>query len=64
MSRHPSTVASESPSIRLVDKTRALRDGSDSEHDSEANFRHGARKRHETGTPINIGVNLGVNFFR
>jgi len=40
-----------------------LRDGSDSEYDSEANFRHGGCKRHETITLANIGVSLGYEFF-
>ena len=53
----------ESLGIRLIDKKWGLRDGSDSEYDSEANFKHGAHKRHETITPTNIGVILGDDFF-
>jgi len=52
----------ESPGIRLIDNKWGLRDRSDSEHDSEANFRHGGRKRHETITPTNIEVSLGDDF--
>jgi len=58
-----SGIIRESPSIRLVDKKRGLSDGSDSKHDSEANFRHERCKRHKTATPTNIGVSLGSDFF-
>jgi len=57
-----SGIIRESSGIHLVDKKWGLRDESDSEHDSEANFRHGC-KRHETVTPTNIGVSLGDDFF-
>ena len=53
----------ESSRIHLIDKKQGLRDGSNSEYDSEANFRHGGRKRHETITPTNIGVGLRDDFF-
>jgi len=53
----------ESPGIHLVDKKWGLGDGSDSDHDSEANFWHGVRKRHETVTSTNIEVSLGNGFF-
>ena len=64
MVKHLSLVASfESPGIRLIDKKRGLRDRSDSDYDSEANFKHEWRKRHETITPTNMGVSLGDDFF-
>jgi len=49
--------------IRLVDKKWGLIDGSNSEHDPEANFRHRGCTRHETVIPINIGVSLRDGFF-
>jgi len=52
----------ESPSIHFVYKKWGLRDGSDSEHDSEANFKHGGHKRHET-VPTDIGLSLEDDFF-
>ena len=51
-----SGIIQESPGIHLIDKKWGLRDGGDSEYDSEANFRHGGRKRHEE-------VSLGHEFF-
>jgi len=53
----------QSPGIHLIDKKWALRDEIDSEYYSEANFRHGGRKRKETITPTNIGVSLRGDFF-
>ena len=55
-------IIQESPSIRLIDKKCGLRDECDNEYDSEANFRHGWRKGHETITPTNIEVSLGDDF--
>jgi len=56
-------IIQESPSIRLIDKKCGLRDECDNEYDSEANFRHGWRKGHETITPTNIGVSFRDDFF-
>jgi len=50
----------ESPGIRLFKKKR---DGSDSEYDSGANFRHEGCKRCETITPTTIRGSLGDDFF-
>ena len=44
----------ESFYIHLINKKQGLSDGSDSEHDSEANFEHEGCKRHEIVTPTNI----------
>jgi len=49
------------PSVLLI-KNGALNDGSDSQHDSEAKFVHGGRKRHETLTPTNIRLSLRDTF--
>jgi len=40
-----------SPGVRLAHRKRGLALGSDSELESEANFRHGGRKRSETVRP-------------
>jgi len=53
----------ESPGIHLIEKKRGLRHGSDSEYDSEANFRHGGQKRRETMTLTTVRGSLGDNFF-
>jgi len=53
----------ESLGIHLIHEKRDLTDGSDSNYDSEANIRHGGRKRHETITLTNIGVCLRDDFF-
>jgi len=53
----------ESPGMHLLDKERGLRDRSNSEYYSEANFRHGGCKKRETITPKNVGGNLGDDFF-
>jgi len=50
----------ESPDIHLIEKKRGR---SDSEYDSEANFRHGGCKRCETMTPTAVGGSLGDDFF-
>ena len=52
-----------SPGIHLIDRKWGLRDGSHNEHDSEVNFKHGGRKRHETITPTYIRVSLEDDFF-
>ena len=52
----------EPPDIRLVNEKWGLRDGSDSEHNFEANSRHEGCKRHATITPTNIGVSLEMTF--
>jgi len=52
----------ESPSIRPIHKKQALRDGSDSEYDFKANFRHGGCQRCETITLTNIRISLGDDF--
>jgi len=44
-------------------KKHGLTDGSDSEHDFEANFRHRGCKRHKIVTPTDIGVRLRDDFF-
>jgi len=53
----------ESPGIRLIEKKWGLRDVSDSEYDSDANFRHGGRKRPETMTPTTFKGSLRDEFF-
>ena len=52
----------ESLGIRPIDMTRNLINGSDSEYDSETNFRHEGRKRHGTITPTNIAMGRGYDF--
>jgi len=61
MARRLSPVASFESLLGSIIKP-SLRDGSDSEHDFGANFRHGGRKRHNTITPTNIGVSLEDDF--
>jgi len=53
----------ESPGLRLVNKKWGLTDGSNNEHDFEANSRYGGPKRRETVSPIDIRVSLGDDFF-
>jgi len=55
--------APEFGGIRLMEKKQGLRDGSGSEYDSEANFRHGGRKRRKTMTPKTVGGSLEKDFF-
>ena len=56
-------IIGESPSIRLIEKKRSVGDRSESEYDSEANFRNGGRKRCEAMTPTTVGRRLGDDFF-
>ena len=52
-----------SPRVHLAERKRGLAPDSESEPESEANFRHGGRKRRETTTPKAAIVNLGDCFF-
>ena len=56
-------VVRESPAIRLTDNKGGIAEGNDSEHDLEANFRHGGHKRSEIVTLRDIGVSLGDDLF-
>ena len=52
-----------SPRVHLAERKRGLAPDSESEPESDANFRHGGRKRRETTTPKAAIVNLGDCFF-
>ena len=58
-----SDIIQGSSGIPLMDKKQGLRDGNDSEHDSETNFRHEGRKKRETMTHTIIEGGLGDDFF-
>ena len=49
--------------VHLADRKQGLAPDNDSEPESEANFRHGGRKRLETVTPRDVRVNLRDDFF-
>ena len=52
-----------SPRVRLIERKRGLAPDSDSEPESEANFRRGGRKKRETVIPKDARINLGDDFF-
>ena len=49
--------------VRLIERKRGLAPDSDSEPESEANFRHGGRKKRETVIPRDARINFGDDFF-
>lgn len=55
--------ADESLRVHPAARKRGLALDSDSEPESEANFRHGGRKRRETASPKAVRVVLGDDFF-
>jgi len=52
-----------SPRVHLTERKRGLASDSDSEPESEANFRYGARKKGETVILRDARINLGDDFF-
>ena len=52
-----------SPRVHLTERKQGLAPDSNSEAESEANFRHGGRKKRKIVIPRDAKINLGDDFF-